>query len=125
MSLRNLQTRMYSWLNVRPAVLDEVVSLDGPGNSDLNLCNLCSNSQLTSVYRCMECSHSLLCCGECIVEAHRFLPLHRLEVYLVPRYTTFITHVTRSTGRTSSLTEPPSVHLDSFVTLGITVTRAL
>jgi hypothetical protein len=71
---------MHSWLNVRSVVLDEMVSLDGQGNLDLDLCNLCLDCQSTPLYRCLECSHSSLYCRECIVELHGMLPLHRLEV---------------------------------------------
>ena len=71
---------MLSWLNVRSAVLDEMVSLDGPGNLHLDLCNLCLDRQSAPLYRCLECSYSSLYCGECTVKLHRVLPLHRLEV---------------------------------------------
>jgi hypothetical protein len=71
---------MHSWLNVRSAVLDEMVSLDGPGDHPLDLCSLCLNHQSAPLYRCLECSHSPLYCSECIVELHKQLPLHRLEV---------------------------------------------
>jgi hypothetical protein len=71
---------MYSWLEMRSAVLDEMVSLDGPGNLRLDTCGLCSNHQSDTLYRCLECSHSSLYCSECIIKLHRVLPLHRLEV---------------------------------------------
>lgn len=78
--LTTLQTKMYSWLDVRSTVLDEIVSLDGPGDHRVDLCSLCSNSSPTPLYRCLECSFSPLYCGECIVKLHKVLPLHRLEV---------------------------------------------
>lgn len=71
---------MYSWLNVRPTVLDDIVGLDGPGDSELDLCASCSRRQPIPLYRCLECSYSLLYCNECIVRKHGELPLHRLEV---------------------------------------------
>ena len=71
---------MHSWLNVRSAVLDEMVSLDGPGNLTLDLCGLCLDRLPSPLYRCLECSHSSLYCDGCIVELHWVLPLHRLEV---------------------------------------------
>ena len=78
--LRTLQTKMFSWLNLQSTILDEMVSLDGPGDDRPDICSICSDPQPTSLHRCLECSHSLLCCGECIIQLHKMLPLHRLEV---------------------------------------------
>jgi len=71
---------MHSWLDVRSIVLDEMVSLDGPGDLQLDLCCSCLNRQPTPLHRCLECSYSSLYCSECIVKIHKVLPLHRLEV---------------------------------------------
>ena len=71
---------MLSWLDVRPFVLDEIISLDGPGNVQMDLCGLCLNRKTTPLHRCLECSYGLLFCGECAVRSHQALPLHRLEV---------------------------------------------
>ena len=73
------QTKMRTFLDVRPTVLDDIVSLDGPGNKRHDLCSSCGSIEMT-LYRCLECSYSLLCCGECILKLHAILPLHRLEV---------------------------------------------
>ena len=75
---------MYSWLNLQSTVLDDIISLDGPGDRQLNLCNSCSNHQMATLYRCLECSYSSLYCNECILKRHKALPLHRLEVCLFP-----------------------------------------
>ena len=77
-SLRTFQTKMYSWLDVRSNVIDEVVCLDGPGDLHLDLCASCLDHQPTSLYRCLKCSHSSLYCDGCIVELHRALPLHQI-----------------------------------------------
>ena len=73
---------MYYWLGIQPTVLDELIGLDGPGGHNLDLCSSCANPQPQShtLYRCIECSYSLLHCGGCIVAQHKALPLHRLEV---------------------------------------------
>ena len=71
---------MHSWLNLRSSLLDEIVSLDGPGDNRLDLCNSCSNHPSGSLYRCLECYYSSLQCSNCIVESHKTSPLHRLEV---------------------------------------------
>jgi len=78
--LNHFQTKMYSWLNVLHIVLDDIISLDGPGGRRLDLCALCSNDRPSPRYRCLECSYSSLYCSECIVKQHKALPLHRLEV---------------------------------------------
>ena len=114
---------MYSWLNVRPFVLDEMVSHDGPGDLQLNLCNSCLNHQSTTLYCCLECSHSSLYCNECIVKMHKLLLLHRLEVHFF--FTQYChTHVTSSAGRTGSSTKPPSIWSGLFVISGTMVTHA-
>jgi len=71
---------MQTWLDVRSMVLDEMVTLDGTGNHRLDSCGSCGNNQTSSLYRCLECSYTLLCCSECILKSHTALPLHRLEV---------------------------------------------
>ena len=114
---------MFTWLNVRSTLLDDMVGLDGPGDSHPNLCNLCSNSQSAPSYRCLECSHSLLYCSKCIVKLHKMLPLHRVEVSFLFYCTITFAHVTPSTGGTGSLTEHPSIRLGSFVILGTAVTH--
>ena len=75
------QTKMQTWLDVRSTVLDEIVTLNGPGSNRLDCCNSCENSQATPLYRCLECSYSLLYCSGCILKSHTMSPLHRLEVY--------------------------------------------
>jgi len=74
------QTKMRTWLDVRSTILDEMVTLDGAGNHDS--CSLCENADATPLYRCLECSYSLLYCRECVLKSHSTLPLHRLEVGL-------------------------------------------
>jgi len=82
---------MYSWLNLLPTVLDDIISLDGPGDRRLDICALCLNDGPSPQYRCLECSYLSLHCSECIVKLHTALPLHRLEVRLFLWYTTGIT----------------------------------
>jgi len=83
--LTALQTKMWSWLDVRSTVLDEIISLDGPGDIQTNLCSSCSNPESIPLYRCLECSYGLLFCGGCVIKLHQVLPLHRLEVCYFPR----------------------------------------
>jgi hypothetical protein len=83
---------MQLWLDVRPAVLDEIISLDGPGDVQTDFCGSCLNRKTTPpLYRCLECSYGLLFCGECVVRSHQALPLHRLEVHFICTHHPFIT----------------------------------
>ena len=109
---------------MQSAVLDEIVSLDGSGTSCVNLCNLCLNSQPAPLYRCLKCSYSSLYCSDCIVKLHKMLPLHRLEASLLLYCTSIVTHVTYSSGRMGSSTEPPSIRSGSSAILGMMVTHA-
>lgn len=81
---------MHYWLSIQPTLLDEMVSLDGPGGHRLDVCDSCSNQQSGPIYRCIECSYSLLLCVECILKQHKALPLHRLEVCLFFQPSTLI-----------------------------------
>lgn len=104
---------------MRAPVLDEIISLDGPGDSHVDLCASCLSRESTHFYRCLECSHGSLFCGECLVKSHQALPLHRLEVWVpFPLHLSLCTNVIPSAGRTGSLSEPLSTHSDSSVILG-------
>jgi len=122
--LTTLQTKMKTWLDVRSTVLDEMVTLDGPGNNRLDSCGSCGNSQATLLYRCLECSYSLLYCGGCILKSHTTSPLHRLEVcsrfpYCIPVFTV------SSVGKMDSLRGLLSIPSDMSVILDMVAARAL
>lgn len=113
---------MQTFLDVRPIVLDEVVTLDGPGDNCLDSCNFCGN-ETAPLYRCLECSYDLLHCSECICKLHRVLPLHRLEVRSCSSlYAPML--IASSAGRTAFSTGPLSTHSDTSVTLDTRVIRA-
>ena len=114
---------MKTWLDVRSTVLDEMVTLDGPGSKKLDLCHSCGNSQAMPLYRCIECSHSLLYCSKCILKLHTALPLHRLEVCSYFRPYTFML-ITSSAGGMGFLTGPLSIRLGLSAILGMAVTCA-
>ena len=110
---------MDSWIAIRSTILDEILSLDGPCGRSLNSCNSCSSPQDAPLYRCLECSHSLLNCAQCTIELHKIHPLHRLEVssfYLLHRHPSI--QVTHSSGKTGSSKEPPFTRWASSATLG-------
>ena len=117
------QTKMRTFLDVRPTILDDIVTLDGPGNRRLDLCGSCGSVGVKPVFRCIECSYSLLRCGECTLKSHAMLPLHRLEVS-----SCFRSHISvltmPSVGRVGFSTGPPSIRLGMSVTLGTTVIHA-
>ena len=104
---------MYSWLDIQSTVLDEIIRTDGPGNSHLDFCNLCPNHQPTSLYRCLECSHSSLYCGECAIKIHNILPLHRLEVRLF--YQTLLSPLTLSQRWQNGFFDRSSLHSLGFI----------
>ena len=121
--LTTLQTKMKTWLDVRSTVLDEMVTLDGPGNNRLDSCGLCGSSQATPLYHCLECSYGLLYCGECILKSHTMSPLHRLEVclhfpYCIPVFTV------SSVGKMDSLRGCLFIPLDMSVILDMVAARA-
>jgi hypothetical protein len=73
------QTRMADWLKYRSIMLDELLRMDGLGDSAaLGNCVSCGN--VVGRYRCIDCLGGDMCCAECIVLLHRHLPLHRLQV---------------------------------------------
>jgi hypothetical protein len=115
---------MTSWLDIESIVLDEMVTLDGPGKNKLDICNSCGNSQTMLLYRCLECSYGLLYCRECIVKSHAMLPLHRLEVWLYFSSTTSMLIIS-SAGRMAFSTGPLSTRSDMSATLGTMATRVL
>lgn len=107
---------MHSWLDVRSAVLDEIISLDGPGDVQADFCGSCLSHKTAPLYRCLECSYGSLLCGECVVGSHRTLPLHRLEVCPFPTCAPSFADVFPSAGRMGFLTEHLYTLLDSSVT---------
>ena len=111
---------MHSWLDVRSTVIDNVITLDGPGNVQPNFCSSCSNDKSVPLYRCLKCSYGLLFCGECVVKLHRALPLHRLEVRSSPSpsHHTLIIH---SAGRVDFSTRLLYICSDLSATLGTEV----
>lgn len=115
---------MHSWLNMQTSILDEMVTLDGPGGRRLDLCSSCSTNQLAPLYRCLECCHLSLHCSVCIVKLHKTLPLHRLEVgSFFSTYNYHLTRISRSTGRMGFLTGPFFIRSVSYATSGTTVTH--
>ena len=117
-----LQTKTNSFLRIQTTVLDEIVSLDGPGDHPLDICSSCSDRQSSPLYRCIECSYSSLYCGGCVIEQHKKLPLHRLEVRLSSRCMQSLDSHQTSIGQMDSSTGPPSTQSGSYVTLDTTVT---
>jgi hypothetical protein len=73
------QTRMADWLKYRSIMLDELLRMDGLGDSaTLEDCVNCG--KVVGRYRCGDCLGGDMCCAECVVLLHRHLPLHRIQV---------------------------------------------
>ena len=118
--LKAIKTKMQSWLDVRPIVLDEMIRLDGPGDAQADFCSSCLTHTTSPVYRCLECSYGLLFCRECVIKSHRTMPLHRLEVCSFRTSAhLFSSHTIHSAGETGFLTENPYIPSGSFVILAM------
>lgn len=65
----------------RPAFLDEIIRGDGRGDHIDQL--LCANdgcNALTPTFRCQNCIHPCLYCHICVVQIHRHMPFHHIQV---------------------------------------------
>ncbi|TFK79910.1 hypothetical protein K466DRAFT_605772 [Polyporus arcularius HHB13444] len=72
-------TKVVEWLPMRQQTLDELLRYEGC-DEDVHSPLLCSGCGLKdAVVRCMECEGRELRCGECAVDDHSRLPLHRLQ----------------------------------------------
>lgn len=84
--LTRFQTRMEQWLQHRPAVLDELLRLNGLGDA-LNTPGHCADClNALARFRCTDCFGGTMCCSACILLSHRNLPLHRLQVRRMPHH---------------------------------------
>ncbi|KIL55027.1 hypothetical protein M378DRAFT_49831, partial [Amanita muscaria Koide BX008] len=74
-------TKLLEWLIFRQSCLDELLRQDGLVDSlDHELCISCK--KLDGMYKCKDCfSGGLLCCCDCLVNAHQDHPLHRIEIW--------------------------------------------
>ena len=74
---------MESWIHFRTTVLDELVRHDGLQDYDgLPTCAHCLDD--VGTLKCLDCVQVTLYCATCIVQRHEHLPLHRVEVRLLP-----------------------------------------
>ena len=77
-----LQDHLKEWLKFRTIFLQEIIRHDGLGNfSGLSYCSKCGKGE--GIYKCNDCACAegvMLKCADCVVEFHRALPLHRVEV---------------------------------------------
>ncbi|KAF9554491.1 hypothetical protein CPC08DRAFT_737663 [Agrocybe pediades] len=75
----NLQDHFTHWLEFRETFLDETLRHDGLGDFiGRTVCSDCGVKD--GELKCKDCAHgSLLRCTDCIINAHRHLPLHRTE----------------------------------------------
>ncbi|KAF8496376.1 hypothetical protein F5888DRAFT_1614545, partial [Russula emetica] len=73
---------LQEWLIFRQSCLDELLQHDGLSDSlDQGHCISCK--KIRGLYKCKDCfSGSLLRCRDCVVDAHRDHPFHRVEVCL-------------------------------------------
>ena len=75
------QTKMETWLSIRPIILDELLRRDGlQEHLSPPQCTSCLDEQ--GAYHCVDCTTSTFYCASCVVCQHENIPLHRLEVCL-------------------------------------------
>ena len=80
LTITRWQTNMEDWLGYFPVTLDEILRLDGLGDSTVpGTCASCSTGSVGE-YRCIDCWDDDLYCSRCLLSFHRRLPLHRIEV---------------------------------------------
>ncbi|KAG6373515.1 hypothetical protein JVT61DRAFT_6151 [Boletus reticuloceps] len=68
---------IHVWLQERPAVLDELIKLEGRGC--VEHWATCQCGRQDPIYRCRECFTVYFLCKECIVQLHLNHPLHHIE----------------------------------------------
>ncbi|KAF8341779.1 hypothetical protein F5887DRAFT_918968 [Amanita rubescens] len=71
-----------AWVTDIDMFLDELIRLDGRGDSESNAdnCRRCSKQQRRE-YRCRDCFCNELFCRDCILDYHKYNPLHFLEFW--------------------------------------------
>ena len=67
------------WLPYRDQYLDEMLRADGFGDYTGDCCSKCES--LDSLYRCQDCGAASLRCRSCVLADHKYLPLHRIQVF--------------------------------------------
>ena len=74
------QDKLNEWLKFREIFLQETLRHDGLGDFfGLKDCANCGKAP--GIYKCNACAKGgMLKCADCIVNLHRALPLHRVEV---------------------------------------------
>ena len=73
------QTRMETWLLFAPTIFYEVTRHDGlQGHASPPQCARCSDG--LGVYKCVDCTSTLLYCSSCIIFRHDSTPLHNIKV---------------------------------------------
>ncbi|KAF6758442.1 hypothetical protein DFP72DRAFT_1064583 [Ephemerocybe angulata] len=69
---------IHDWVKHIDLYLRYLITLEGRGKNPPTTCPNCTLNQ-TAEYRCLTCDDTGMMCKECIVSAHRSLPLHRTQ----------------------------------------------
>ncbi|KAF7299710.1 CxC2 domain-containing protein [Mycena chlorophos] len=79
-TVRPSDPALQEWaLAYRNDFLRAMLSHDGRGGEDVDLCPRCNLADHNAVYRCEDCCSSQLVCKECCLETHGRLPLHTIQ----------------------------------------------
>jgi hypothetical protein len=68
-----------TWTREIDLYIQEILRLEGLGDSSNICCSRCSTSSMT-LYRCLNCLDSTLSCSSCMVVSHSCLPFHKVQV---------------------------------------------
>ncbi|EIM79842.1 uncharacterized protein STEHIDRAFT_69003, partial [Stereum hirsutum FP-91666 SS1] len=70
-----------TWINYRPAYLDELLRLEGRGTYITQTRCCTCNAPGVELHRCKDClSFGEMLCAACMVNSHKAHPFHRIEV---------------------------------------------
>ncbi|KAF6746462.1 hypothetical protein DFP72DRAFT_992812 [Ephemerocybe angulata] len=69
---------MHEWVKHIDLYLRYLITLEGRGKSPSSICLRCTAGNAAE-FRCLCCDNTGMMCGACMVAAHHFLPLHRIQ----------------------------------------------
>lgn len=71
---------MSRWIPYRDEYLDNMVAREALPTPQPVPCVACCNTASMGLYRCQDCHGDRVLCKDCALDAHRWLPLHHLQV---------------------------------------------
>jgi len=104
-----IQKNLTDWMPFRDLFLDELLRHDGRRDCvESDACYACG--QEVGTIKCCDCFCRRLRCRQCVVDGHKELPLHRIEVSQIQFPLRHIYSHSSSNGMANSLTRLLSSH---------------